>query len=99
MQKTEDTWVWSLGREDPLEGVMATHSSILAGESHRQRSLVGYSVEGHKEPDMTEVTEPHVQFSYWPHFDPFTHQAGGSDKVGITWNCCGWEQIYLREYV
>ena len=43
---------------------MATHSSILAGESHRQRSLVGYSVEGHKEPDMTEVTEPHVQFSY-----------------------------------
>ena len=25
-----DTWVWSLGREDPLEEGMATHSSILA---------------------------------------------------------------------
>ena len=24
------TWVWSLGREDPLEKGMATHSSILA---------------------------------------------------------------------
>ena len=25
-----ETWVWSLGREDPLEKEMATHSSILA---------------------------------------------------------------------
>ena len=26
------TWVWFLGQEDPLEKVMATHSSILALE-------------------------------------------------------------------
>ena len=26
----QDTWVWSLGRVDPLEKEMATHSSILA---------------------------------------------------------------------
>ena len=26
----QDTWVWSLGWEDPLEKGMATHSSILA---------------------------------------------------------------------
>ena len=26
----QETWVWSLGREDPLEKIMATHSSILA---------------------------------------------------------------------
>ena len=25
-----ETWVWSLGREDPLEKEMATHSSTLA---------------------------------------------------------------------
>ena len=31
--------VGSLGREDPLEAGMAIHSSILAGESHGQRSL------------------------------------------------------------
>ena len=33
---------------------MATHSSILAGEFHGQRSLEGYSPWGHKESDMTE---------------------------------------------
>ena len=49
-----ETWVWSLGWEDPLEEEMATHSSILAGESHGQRSLVGYSPRGHKESDTTE---------------------------------------------
>ena len=32
-------WVQSLGWEDPLEKEMATHSSILLGESHGQRSL------------------------------------------------------------
>ena len=35
----------------------ATHSSILAGESHGQRNLVGYSPYGCKESDTTEVTE------------------------------------------
>ena len=33
----------SLGREDPLNEEMATHCSILPGESHGQRSLMGYS--------------------------------------------------------
>ena len=28
----QETWVWSLGREVPLEKEMATHSSILAQE-------------------------------------------------------------------
>ena len=32
MQETQETWVKSLGREDPLEKEMATHSSILAWE-------------------------------------------------------------------
>ena len=27
-----ETWVWSMGQEDPLEKEMATHSSILAWE-------------------------------------------------------------------
>ena len=29
-QETQKTWILSLGREDPLEEEMATHSSILA---------------------------------------------------------------------
>ena len=35
---------------------MATHSSILLGESHGQRCLAGYSPWDHKELDTTEVT-------------------------------------------
>ena len=30
MWEPQETWVQSLGREDPLEEEMATHSSILA---------------------------------------------------------------------
>ena len=41
-----------LGRS-PGEG-MATHSNILAGECHGQRSLLGYSPRGCKVSDMTE---------------------------------------------
>ena len=39
----QETQVRSLGQEDPPEKEMATHSSILAEESHGQRSLIGYS--------------------------------------------------------
>ena len=50
----QETWVWSLGREDPLEKEMAIHSSTLAWKSHGQRSLIGYSPWGRKESDTTE---------------------------------------------
>ena len=30
VQETQETWVQSLGWEDPLEEEMATHSNILA---------------------------------------------------------------------
>ena len=30
VQETQETWVQSLGWEDPLEEAMATHSSIVA---------------------------------------------------------------------
>ena len=43
LQDTQETWARSLGQEDPLEEDKATHSSILAGKSHGQRSLVGDS--------------------------------------------------------
>ena len=39
--------VQPLDLEDPLEEDMSTHSSILAWESHGQRSLEGYSPWGH----------------------------------------------------
>ena len=56
-QETQEMWVQSLGREDPLEEGMATTPALLPGESHRQRRLAGYSPWGHKESDTTEATE------------------------------------------
>ena len=44
-----ETWVWSLGWEDPLEKGKVIHSSILAWESHEL-----YSPWGHKESDRTD---------------------------------------------
>ena len=38
-----ETWIQSLGWEDPPEEGMATHSSILAWNPHGQRGWAGYS--------------------------------------------------------
>ena len=57
VQEMLETWVQSLGQEDPLEKVMAILSVFLLGRSHGQRSLVGYGPWGHKESDITGVTE------------------------------------------
>ena len=47
------------GEEDPLEEGMVTHSSFLPGESHGQRSLVGYSSWG-SQTDTTEWLSMHA---------------------------------------
>ena len=47
------------GQEDPLEREMATHSSILAGKSHGQRTLAGYRPWSDKELEMTEQLSIH----------------------------------------
>ena len=49
----QETRVLYLGREDPLEKEMASHSSILAWEIPRTESLEGYSLWGSKGLDMT----------------------------------------------
>ena len=54
MQEMKESWVRFLVGEDPWEESKTTHSSIHAW---RQRSLVGYSPWGCKEPDTTEVTK------------------------------------------
>ena len=42
----QETWVWSLGQEDPLEKEIATHCSILVCKSHGKGSLAGYYLWG-----------------------------------------------------
>ena len=50
----QETWVQSLGLEDPLEKKMATHSSTLAWKIPWMEEHGGYSPWGHKESDTTE---------------------------------------------
>jgi len=57
-----ETWVQSLGREDPLEKEMATHSSILAWKiPWKEKPSRLHSLWAAKESDMTK----------WLHFDFF----------------------------
>ena len=51
----QETWIRSLGKEDPREEDMATPLRVVSsGESHGRRSLMGYSPWVCKELDMTE---------------------------------------------
>ena len=54
LPEMQETWVQSLGWEDPLEKEMASHSSILAWWILWKGSLVGYSPRGCKESETTE---------------------------------------------
>ena len=53
MKEMQETGVPSWGQENPMEKEMATHSSILAWESHGQKNLAGYSPWGHNGLDTT----------------------------------------------
>ena len=57
----QETWVQSLGWEDPLEKKWQPTSVFWPGEFHGRRSLVGYSPRGCKESDTTERLDFHVR--------------------------------------
>ena len=63
----QETWVWSLGRKDPLQKEMATHSSILARripwteESGRLQSM-GSQRDGH---DWSNLARTHTSLWGW----------------------------------
>ena len=65
----QETQVWFLAREDPLEGRMATHSNILTQKSHGQGRLGGYSPWGCKSQTWlgNQITTTHTSFftSLW----------------------------------
>ena len=64
----QETWVWSLGQEGPLEKEWQSTPVFLPGKSHGWRSLIGYSPWGRKESDATErlrFTNSTVCFCEW----------------------------------
>ena len=60
---TQETGAQSLGREDPLEEEMATHSSILAclGNPTDKKPWQGYSPWGLKRVRQDSATKPQHQ--------------------------------------
>ena len=56
---TQETWVWSLSREDPQRRKWQPTAVFLPGESHGQRNVVGCSPWGCKESDITEQLSKH----------------------------------------
>ena len=56
LRAVQETWVQSLGWEDPLKEGMTNPPQYSCLENpHGQRSLVGYSPWGCNESDMTEA--------------------------------------------
>ena len=63
VQETQETHVWSLGKEGPLEEEMATHSSILAWkipwteEPGRLQAMGSQGVKHNWETNQQQVTQ------------------------------------------
>ena len=83
----QETWVWSLGREDPLEWLLTP--VFLPGEFHGQRSLVGYSPWGHKESDTTGQLTLSLEFtriSFPSSREPWSSKCSPwISSISITW--------------
>ena len=96
-----ETWVRSLGQEDPLEREMATHSSTLAWkipwtEEHDRLQSMGSQRVRHD-----WVTSLHPS---WCHFDALDYQAvackKGSAKTPAPkgkMTCSGWHMHYINK--
>ena len=61
----QEMQIRSLGWEDSLEEEMATYSSIPAWDIHGQRSLVGYSLWGHRRVGHDLATKQRLFWTDW----------------------------------
>ena len=57
MKEMQETWIWSLGGEDPLEEELATHSSILAWKSPQTEQPARLQSMGLQRAGHDQVTE------------------------------------------
>ena len=78
MQETQDTQVWSLGGEDPLEKEMTTCSNMLVWKIHGQRNLVVYSPWGTKGLNMTGPT--YSRYRYYRGENQFSERLSNLPK-------------------
>ena len=106
----QETWVWSLGWEDPLEEGMATHSSILALENLMDRGVCQAITHGFAELDITEWinTAQHMMLSrrrewqstpvFLPWRIPWPEEPGGLQPRGSQRVRHNWETNTTRTH-
>ena len=62
----QETWIWSLGQEDPLEKEMATHSSFLAWEIPWTEESGRLQSMGHKnQTQVKQLSTIHNKVMMW----------------------------------
>ena len=67
MQERQEIWVWFLGKEDPLEEEMTTHSSILAWKIPRTEGPGGLQSMGSQRVGHDWTYTHNMQYSLWKH--------------------------------
>ena len=82
-----ETQVRSLSWKDPLEKGVTTTPVFLPGESHGQRSLMGYNPWGCKESDMTERLTLSLSLSYIQGFSCDTSGKNTPANAGDVETC------------
>ena len=80
-----DPWVGNV----PWRRIWIPTPVLLSGESHGQRGLAGYSPQGHKESNMTEVTwHAHTQRYMTPKNDSELHPFAINSNFGTRGKIC-----------
>ena len=77
----QEMQVESLGWEDPWRRAWQPTLVFLPGESHGQKSLMGYSPWGCKESDMAERLTLALFPSYYPKINPMPSVCGMTNHV------------------
>ena len=90
----QEIQVGSLGQEDPLGREWLPTPVLLPGETHGQRSLMGYSPWGRKESDKTELLILSFPSSKL-HQRVNQQTKGGAQRRGIA-RITRWEEIKQR---
>ena len=103
MQETLETWVQSLGQEDPLEKEMATHCGILAWripwtEELGRLQSVGLQRVRHDWSDLAHSTGSWEGGVFWTLLGDTPHVLGvGSVLPGIPTVCPSWNLTNIFE--
>ena len=91
MQETQEMRVPSLGREDPMEEEMATHSSILAWDIPWTEEPGGFESLAQKAAKNDKLRNPPLQlqfFKFWVNYPNVSKLKGASrptDWLGAPW--------------